>query len=1834
MRTSSLYFLLFIFTLISGCNKSQKDVTLLDPSRDQALLSKYFDAATVGVISSYDKLLYVLKTPVSSDVVVEDTELQKMITLDPVVSGKVTFTSQSVLSFIPDKPLASNTAFTVRINLKKLLGEHFEPIAYTVRTFQQDMMIQKKGVEIHEDMSKSVLLEMSVADKVDLEQIKSCIIADGGEIVVTPNGENTFDIAIKYPKTTTIKNIKYDGKPIGADAKGEIDLSTYDSTHFTQVSTYHDIKNKEMSIFFSNPIDAGQDAAGLITVNGTNASYQIKNNILKIFLSGYENAKVAKIKILPGLRSNQNITLDNPIDLDIELELEKPSLSLMFDGTYFPSSGEFKIPIKTRALKEVRIQVIEIKQQNVAHFLTWQNLSYQDYYSMRMFGIPIFDKNVPLNQGIKDKEGYIVHGIDLTQQVKRNPGSVYYISMDYLPSQTTLPCTSAFANQDFNSSIKDSDYFNYVNSEKNNYYYGEGYNWREIDDPCKPSFYMDKAPIRQLLICSDFNIFAKKAGNSYYFAVNTLDGVDPVGGATITGYNMRGDVIASEKTSDNGYVSFEKLHQDITVISLEKNGSLTYLAINDNTSNPLTEFDIESERYNFDTDVYIYTDRDVWRPGDSIYVYAMTNASQANIHPGIPIVMKFLNPDNQILDKQTKPLNFPDDKIYNFKLKTNPSAKTGNYRVVFEIGPKTITKKIQIETIKPNTTEAVFALQDQQGSTVYTNRLKGTVQVKLLTGFDVASAKLAISGRAASITKPFILFGDYNFGPTLDDMDAQTFEIFNGTTDNTGKAHFNSDFDLKFFHRPVNLNLETETTLPQGGSNKEGKNIKVFPFKTYVGTKRIDGSGWYGNYTFSEDAVIQLVSVTDKGSQNKKSTKYTWTLYQNIHSWWVDKYRLRSSGYFSNGDYWKEIQQGDGDFTSKGVLKFSKGKLVKGAYKVVVTDTESGHISDTYFTVYDGKESIPDKQPYIITIDTDKDSYKAGDGVVVKFPDLKSGKALISIERGNQIIEQVWHDLDINKELTLFSDLNWAPNAYIHVAIIQPYFQKNNDLPLRMYGIKYVQIDGESGRLKPEISVADKLESNKNYNVVVKETSGKDMEYTLAVVDEGLLNITGFQTPDPFKNFNGKFPLLVKTWDIYQYLIGYFKGKFAGIITIGGDNAYHPDAMPEINRYKPIAISMGPFKVEKNQSRTHTITIPNYIGKLRFMVVACNDKSFGSTEKLVQVKNPIMVQSQLPRSLYMTDKVELPVTVLKDDAKIIAADLSVKTDPNMVKVDKKFYNISLSGKDQNTQTIMAEILNTAGKTSLGFDAKGGNKSMTEKTEIVVNYPNSYETSISSMEIKPGETKVIPVKSKGYPEAYTSSLSVGGLKVPNFMQFSDELIDYPYGCLEQVSSSAFSQLYLDKVLALSPQQNRERLENLQAAINKISRLQRSDGKFNYWDNDYYNTWSDIYAGYFLVEARSQNVLNQADMLQRWMTEHLRIANEWSFSSASNDWTYDSESMVQAFRLYVLAKGGRPSKSAMNRFITSNKSLNPYVWWLMAGAYKFSGLESTSLDMIKKAESLNNPNSVQYYAYNFGSEDRNFAIILDIIAQSNVPMEKKTRYYDYFVNSLNASTWHSTQTMGYAFVAVYHYFGKNINVNTNVKYTIKGLGTNGNFDHKSTNLKVFSLQKPGNAESISIKNDGSTSIFVDLTERFISDKLDKPEASSQLKMTVNYKKSKSTSPSLIDIELGEDITILVTVTNPEALPLENLALNVKMPSGWELLNPRLYATRNVQNNFTYQDYRDDRVYTFFNLKAKGSETFVFKAKASYRGNFFLPSVTCEHMYKGNIYARMASDRVSIK
>ena len=172
-----------------------------------------------------------------------------------------------------------------------------------------------------------------------------------------------------------------------------------------------------------------------------------------------------------------------------------------------------------------------------------------------------------------------------------------------------------------------------------------------------------------------------------------------------------------------------------------------------------------------------------------------------------------------------------------------------------------------------------------------------------------------------------------------------------------------------------------------------------------------------------------------------------------------------------------------------------------------------------------------------------------------------------------------------------------------------------NDLPLRMYGVQPVMVENPASRLEPQITMPDKLHPEEPFSIKISEKNGKPMTYTVAIVDEGLLDLTAFRTPDPWNFMFRREALGVKTWDMYDDVFGAAGGALSAMFSIGGDEGLVKGARKE-NRFNPIVKVLGPFTL-KSGSKTHKITLPMYVGSVRAMVVAGNDGAYGNAEKKI-----------------------------------------------------------------------------------------------------------------------------------------------------------------------------------------------------------------------------------------------------------------------------------------------------------------------------------------------------------------------------------------------------------------------------------------------------------------------------------------------------------------------------------------------------------------------------------------------------------------------------------------
>ena len=236
-------------------------------------------------------------------------------------------------------------------------------------------------------------------------------------------------------------------------------------------------------------------------------------------------------------------------------------------------------------------------------------------------------------------------------------------------------------------------------------------------------------------------------------------------------------------------------------------------------------------------------------------------------------------------------------------------------------------------------------------------------------------------------------------------------------------------------------------------------------------------------------------------------------------------------------------------------------------------------------------------------------------------------------------------------------------------------------MPVRLYGVIPVLVEDPGTRLSPQIEVADEIRSQRPFEIKVSEAGKKPMVYTLAIVDEGLLDITGFKTPDPWNYFYSREALGVRTWDLYDYVLGAFGGTLERILAVGGDEAVVDRSATKAQRFIPVVKFLGPFNLQKGRTKTHTITLPQYTGSVRVMVIAGSEKAFGAADKSVLVKDPLMVLVTAPRVISPGEKAALPVSVFiqKDGIR----DLTLKVEGNdLISFDQITKNISSSGQGE------------------------------------------------------------------------------------------------------------------------------------------------------------------------------------------------------------------------------------------------------------------------------------------------------------------------------------------------------------------------------------------------------------------------------------------------------------------------------------------------------------------------------------------------------------------------
>ncbi|MFN5170184.1 MAG: alpha-2-macroglobulin family protein [Cyclobacteriaceae bacterium] len=1829
-------FTVFYFTYLKA--RSGTGITI------SPAFAEYVSSYTTGTIPSGSAIRIAFTRDVVDSALVGQPAPGKLFSFQPTVNGKAFWLDQRTIEFRPDERFLSGTAYEIAFELATLfenLPRDLRELVYSIHIMPQHFEVMVDNIKPYvktELKRQRVEGTVSTADFADAAALEKAFSAsqDGKALRVSwahggEGRQHQFVVEdVARTEAAGKVKIKIDGSPINTTQTEERDIDIPALGDFKVVNVRVDQgSSQHVVVQFSDPLNEKQNLAGLISISGlADLDYDVSENEVRV----YPPVRQTGTKVLiveQGIRNILDYRLAQGNEFELLFEQLKPGVRFTSRGNILPSTDGLLLPFEAVNLKSVDIEIIKIYEKNVIQFLQVNQLD--GNYEMRRVAKPLVRQTISLeNAGVSDLGKWNRFTLDLANYMTTEPGAIYQVKISFRRAYSAYACEGS-ANEaelsgeesDWDEGEEESYWDGYED-----YYYTPGYQWEERDNPCHVSYYTSNRAIRKNVLASDLGLIVKRGGDGQtHVFVTDLKTTQPLSGVQVDLFDFQQQKLASASTGSNGQAVLASREKPFLVMATQ-GSQRGYVKMDDGESLSLSNFDVGGASVRQGLKGFLYGERGVWRPGDSLFLTFILEDKKKLLPASHPVVFELQNPQGQVATRLVR--SSSTNGFYSFATATEPDAPTGNWLARVKVGGTEFTQTVKIETIKPNRLKinldfGVDKLTSEE------NSINGRLKVNWLHGAPGKNLKAQFEAVLADAETTFAGYEGYSFeDPLATEFTSETYSILDDVTDDNGEVAVNATLETE--GKPagmLNAVIRGKVFEESGNFSIDRFNIPYYPYSAFTGIRLPQGDKARGMLLTDTTHQVEIVTV-DANGRPVSHDGIEMKIYKLQWSWWWDN--SGQTNYMEEG-YTEPVAQGTTRTSNgKGTWKFKIKYPEWGRFLVQAYDPVSGHSTGKIVYIdwpgWAGRARKEASGSTMLSFSADKSFYNVGEKARVVIPGSGQGRALVSIENGSGVLQSAWLETqagDNNYTFDVTPDM--APNVFVNVSLLQPHAQTTNDLPMRLYGVIPVQVEDAQTRLEPVLSMPDELEPGERVTVKVSEKSRRPMTYTLAVVDEGLLDITRFKTPDAWTNFYAREALGVKTWDIYDDVLGALGGRLERLLAMGGSDEMKAQAdEPKANRFKPVVVFFGPFTLSGG-SQEHSFVMPQYVGSVKTMLVAGFEGAYGKTEKATPVRKPLMVLATLPRVLGPEEKVKLPITLFAQDKSIREVKIDVKVSGPVELPSGSTRTVSLNGASDLTTDFDLLVKSQTGIGRVEVTATSGkNKSITQ-IDIEVRNPNPPVSSVLDGVVEAGQSWSQSIPLPGLPGTNSAMLEVSSLPPLNLSGRMRYLLQYPYGCVEQTTSSVFPQLFLANIKSLSPEEKSMVQRNVRAGIDRLKSFAHPSGGFAYWPGEQEaDSWSSTYAGHFLVEADRQGYLVSADLLKKWKKFQRRKSAEWRKHSE-----YSSSELIQAYRLYTLALAGDADLTSMNR-LREAPALPSVASWMLAAAYATAGQEAAAKDIIARLSLT--VKSYQEMAYSYGSDVRDKAIILETLVKLN----DRTRAFE-IVKELSATLsnenyWMSTQAVAWAFNSIAAFAGQEQRGELRFAYGFDGKETSA-----TTELSVAQVTLPiesAKNRQLKLTNAGKGPLFVRVMSQGVPARGQEEDAEKNLSLTVNYTTTDGRELDPSRLEPGSEFVAEVTVVNPGVRGnYKNMALAQMVPAGWEVNNLRFEEAENRLSGDvpTYQDVRDDRVFTYFDLKANERKTFRVLLTASYSGEFYLPAITCEAMYDGSVYARKKGQMVVV-
>ena len=1343
----------------------------------------------------------------------------------------------------------------------------------------------------------------------------------------------------------------------------------------------------------------------------------------------------------------------------------------------------------------------------------------------------------------------------------------------------------------------------------------------------------DESPVAtQWMVVSDLGLSTMSGDDGIHASVRSLATAAALAGVEVRLVARNNEVLATKTTGADGRVDFDPglsrgtggSSPGLLVATLADDYGFLNLQ---QSAFDLTDRGVGGRDAPEALDAFLYTERGVYRSGETVFLTALLRDAKGEAKGGLPLTLVVKRPDGV----EYKRVSVPDQGLggHTLAVPLLSGSAAGKWEIDAYADPKAPSvghAEFLLEDYVPERLD--FAVKLAKSIATQGEPIDFSLDARFLYGAPAVGLAVTGAVRLEAVAGSEIVGYPGFMGGMTDDEFTTVENQFSDKVETDEKGHADLSVDLPdaTAAKPLEAKVIVDVAESGGRTVERVATLPVHAKGVMLGVKEDFDDSLSGD----DQATFEAIAVAPDGARTVRKG-VSWSLYKisNDYQWFNSEGRWSYEPVKSS----KRIADGTIDIEADAPTKFA-AQVGWGRHRLDIKSADGEQTSITFDVGWGGSASADTPDNVVVTLD--KASYAPGEEAKLRIASHYQGKATIALV-GDKLERFIDVDLADGDNVVPFKvGADWGTGAYAVATTYRPLDAKAKRMPGRALGLAWFSIDDAARRLDIAINAPDKTRPRQATSLPIKIgglAAGEEAEVTVAAVDVGILNLTGYKTPDPRGYFFGQRKLAVDIRDLYGMLIDGMEGA-AGAIQTGGDQSGNLEG--NLPTQPPLALFSGVVKVGADGVANVSFDLPAFNGSVRVMAIAWSKTKVGSAEATVIVRDPVVVTATLPRFLDLGDHSQMHIDL--DNVEGEAGDYRLDLDihgPLTAVADALSRTVKLAAH-QRASIVMPITAAGVGTATLDLRISGPGLSVTQRLPLGIQAgaPDIYHRIIHPLAPGANETISDDLITEFVPGTGTISIAAspfGALDAPAVLQALDR---YPYGCSEQTVSRAMPLLYANQLaslehLALDPDLD----GRVKQAIEREMTRQSSNGAFGLWaaDADSDDLWLDAFVTDFLTRARERGFavpqVGFDSALDHLRNEVVNVADPG-----------DGAGEPLAYALYVLARNGRPIIGDL-RYLADDKLAvfrTPMAQGQIAAALAMLGDRARAGKVFAAAlDSLDAERDNGLSRPDYGSVLRDGSALLALLAEANLSQSEIAgdpvgRAAALVERARDASNYTSTQENNWIALAAEALAEHG----TLAQFSVDGQVVKGAVYRKWSGYAL-------GQKLVVVGNAGKTNAQLVTTVSGVPI-VPEPAADQGYALERTFYKLDGTKIDLKSVKQNERVVVVLKITEKEARYAKLLVVD-RLPAGLEIDNPTLFDSGSIDAfswltkdlDPVHTEYRDDRFVAAIDREPGQSAFFnlAYVMRAVAPGVYIYPPATAEDMYRADRFGRTGFGQIEV-